>query len=225
MFGDLILHKNHYQIFKLDRDREIQYNRGSVRILPNGTADVDATLHRPLRCGGPWNFGFNGVCPEAYAETDNYCVPHQLHALLGKRGLSEGSIERRLDSAYHRLYTLADPTQPSPESPYVVEDEDGVQTLHGWREAGVTCAMLLEFGKQLNIAVHVMWHKAKISSFVPESAKHSLALYVHGTHAFFVGDPKTKEIIAKNGRTQAPRQARRRTEPGAQREGRCTTSR
>ena len=69
--------------------------------------------------------------------------------------------------------------------------------MRGWREAGVTCAMLLEFGKQLNIAVHVVWHKAKISSFVPESAKGSLALYVHGTHAFFVGDPKTKEAIAK----------------------------
>ena len=24
-----------------------------------------------------------------------------------------------------------------------------------------------------------------------------MALYVHGTHAFFVGDPKTKEAIAK----------------------------
>ena len=58
----------------------------------------------------------------------------------------------------------------------------------------MTCAMLLEFGKQLNIAVHVVWHKAKISSFVPESAKSSLALYVHGTHAFFVGDPKTKAV-------------------------------
>ena len=68
--------------------------------------------------------------------------------------------------------------------------------MRGCREAGVTCAMLLEFGKQLNIAVNVVWHKAKISSFVPESAQGSLALYVHGTHAFFVGDPKTNEAIA-----------------------------
>ena len=34
MFGDLILHKNNYQIFKLDKDREIHYNKESVRILP-----------------------------------------------------------------------------------------------------------------------------------------------------------------------------------------------
>ena len=173
----------------------------------------------------PWNFGFNGVCQEAYDETDNYCVPHQLHALLAKRGLSEGSIERRLDSAYHRLYTLADPTQPTPESPYVIEDEEGVQTLRGWREARVTCAMLLEFGKQLNIAVHVVWHKAKISSFVPESAKSSLALYVHGTHAFFCGGPEDEGGHCQNGRAQAPCEARRCAELGAQREDRRPTCR
>ena len=40
-------------------------------------------------------------------------------------------------------------------------------------------------------------NKAKISRFAPESAKSSLALYVHGTHAFFVGDPKTKETLPK----------------------------
>ena len=190
--GERVLHRNHYEIYQLDPEREITFNRESVRILPDGTADVDATLHRPLRFGRPWNFGFNGVCPEAYDDTDDACVPHQLRALLARRGLTEGSIEEHLDTSYRQLYKPHDP-----ENPYAQECEDGTVEMRNWREAGVTCAMLLALGRRLDIAVHVVWQRAKVSSFVPETAKSSLALYVHGCHAFFVGDPKTKEVIAK----------------------------
>ena len=92
MEGERILHENRHEIYKLDEEREITYNRESVRILPDGTADVDATLHRPLRFGKPWNFGFNGVCPEASEDTDDTCVPHQLHAVLARHGVTDGSI-------------------------------------------------------------------------------------------------------------------------------------
>jgi hypothetical protein len=57
-----------YDITMLDPSRPIEYNREHIDVRPNGEAVVSAVLHRPLR-GDFLDFGFAGVCPEAYQDS------------------------------------------------------------------------------------------------------------------------------------------------------------
>ena len=63
----------------LDRDGEIQHSKETISTQPDGGLMVSAMLHRPLRASKPWCFGFRGVCQEAFDETEDKCVSHQLH--------------------------------------------------------------------------------------------------------------------------------------------------
>jgi hypothetical protein len=68
----------------------------------------------------------------------------------------------------------------------------------GWRDAGITAAMVHSFAVRRGLPVHVLWNRNKILSYRPETAcGSSLCLYVFGEHAFFVSDPHTKSVLAK----------------------------
>lgn len=175
-------------IVLLDSSQAIQYNKEHIDIRPNGESTVSATLHRPLRAGKPWNFGFAGVCPEAYRESDGRCVQKQLEALT-----KEQNVEKDLDIIYRELYG-----GDHDENPYLIETEDGATIRYDWREAGVTCAMIQSFAARRSLPVHILWDKTKILSYRPDNASGGgLCLYVFGDHAFFVDDPHTKSVLAK----------------------------
>jgi hypothetical protein len=98
----------------------------------------------------------------------------------------EENLERDMDQIYEELYGT-----DHEENPYVVEAEDGSIERQGWREAGITCAMVHAFAVHRGLPVHVLWNKNKILSYRPETASgSSLCLYVFGEHAFFVSDPQ-----------------------------------
>jgi hypothetical protein len=176
-----------YDITMLDPSRPIEYNREHIDIRPNGEAMVSAVLHRPLR-GDFLDFGFAGVCPEAYQDSNGRCVQRQLEAMT-----KEENLERDMDQIFQELYGM-----DHEENPYVVETEDGSIETQGWRDAGITCAMVHAFAVRRGLPVHVLWNKNKILSYRPETASgSSLCLYVFGEHAFFVSDPHTKSVLAK----------------------------
>ncbi len=171
----------------LDTSRPIAYNRERVDIRPNGESVVSAVLHRPLR-GDLLDFGFPGVCPEAYVDSNGRCVQRQLEALT-----KEQNLERDMDDIYQELCG-----KEHDDNPYLVEAENGSIERQGWREAGITCAMVHAFAVRRSLPVHVLWNKNKILSYRPEAeAGSSLCLYVFGEHAFFVSDPHTKSMLAK----------------------------
>ena len=104
----------------LDPDKPLEYNREEIHIQPDGSLTVSAVMHRPLRAGVPWCFGLRGCMPEAFDETDDRCVPHQLAALLQRTspGLREGDLDPHFDEIYTELYG-----NNSEENPYLVERE------------------------------------------------------------------------------------------------------
>ncbi|MCP3885564.1 MAG: hypothetical protein GY700_08845, partial [Propionibacteriaceae bacterium] len=168
----------------LDPDRPLEYNHEMVSVLPDGSYDVSAVLHRPLRDAEPWMFGFAGVCPEASEQTDGRCVPHQMQAVLQKSlGLQESDLEREFDLIFEELYPPG-----GEDNPFEIELQDGSFGRRGWRDAGVTCAMIEAFGRTYSLAVHVLWAETKILSYEPAEHRTSLCLYVFGDHAFFVSD-------------------------------------
>ena len=78
----------------LDESRSLEYNREEILIRPDGSLTVSAVLHRPLRAARPWSFGFPGVCPEAYEENEDRCIPHQLEAVLERSlGLKASNMD------------------------------------------------------------------------------------------------------------------------------------
>ena len=64
-----------YETHRLDPSQQIQYNKLSWN---DAATDATAVMHRPLRDGDPWQFPFDGVSDDAYAQTDNNCVSYQL---------------------------------------------------------------------------------------------------------------------------------------------------
>jgi len=178
----------------LDPSRPLEYNKESISVLPDGSYNVEALLHRPLRDAKPWMFGFAGVCPEAYDQTESNCVVHQMVAVMQESlSLRESDLETYFDVIFEELYPAG-----SEDNPYEIEQEDGTFERRGWHEAGVTCAMIEAFGREHSLAVHVLWGETKVASYVPaEPRVTSLCLYVYGDHAFFASDPHTKSTIAK----------------------------
>jgi hypothetical protein len=87
-----------YDITMLDPSRPIEYNKEHIDVRPNGEAVVSAVLHRPLR-GDFLDFGFAGVCPEAYQDSNGRCVQRQLEALT-----KEENLERDMDDIFQELY-------------------------------------------------------------------------------------------------------------------------
>jgi hypothetical protein len=67
----------------------------------------------------------------------------------------------------------------------------------GWRDAGVTAAMVLRVAELYCLSVHVLWENTKIACFTPAEASASVCFWIKGGHAFFVDDPQTKSVIAK----------------------------
>ena len=175
------------------RKRENQYNREEILAQPDGSLTVAAVLHRPLRAARPWSFGFAGVCPEAFDETDGRCVPHQLEAVLARTlGLKEADMDWLFDEIAAELYPPG-----SEDSPFELELEDGSIEQRSWRQCGITVAMIQRFAEEHRLSVHSLFGKSKVLSFTPEDAVGSLCLHVYGDHAFFVDDPQTKSTIAK----------------------------
>ena len=171
----------------LDQTRSIEYNREHIDIRPNGEAEVSAVLHRPLR-GKPWSFGYAGVCPQAYEETNGRCVQRQMETLT-----KEQNLEKDFDDIYEELYG-----QNHDDNPYVIETEDGTTERYNWRDAGITCAMVHAFAVRRSLPVRILWQQTKILSYRPEvPLGSSLCLHVFGDHAFFVNDPCTKSTLAK----------------------------
>ena len=104
------------------------------------------------------------------------------------------------DRCYEELYEA-----DSEDNPYIMESEDGSVVRRGWREAGVTPAMVVRFAQTHSLAAHVMWGDAlKVASYTPADAKSSLCLYVWGDHTFFVDDKQTKGVIAR-AKTSKPK--------------------
>ena len=93
------------------------------------------------------------MCPEAFDETDG-CVPYQLAAMLQRAspGLRAGDLDSHFDEIYQQLYGRDD----LEENPDLLELEDGTVERRGWKEAGVTAAMVLCFAESYNIAAHVL---------------------------------------------------------------------
>jgi hypothetical protein len=101
--------------------RELEYNREEILIRPDGSLTVSAVLHRPLRASKPWSFGFPSVCPEAYEETEDRCVPHQLEAILERTlGLQVSNMDWFFDEIADELYP-----PDSEDNPSDLEQEDG----------------------------------------------------------------------------------------------------
>jgi len=176
-----------YETWLLDPDRPVLYDRQETFVAPDGEVSVQATLDRPLHHAKPWKFPglyrCEGLAPEAFEETDGNCVPYQLHKLLKKRGRPIWT----LDFVETLLREIAAELYPG----------DELYELLG--EAGCTARMILELCKQQSITVHILWGETLIEAFVPEGKCQcsSVALTIHGDHAYFYADKKTKELIAK----------------------------
>ncbi len=172
-------------------DCELEFDKQTITVHERGEVDVGAVLHRPLRQGLPWSFGFKGVCPEALQESDDRCVPLQIGALLKELGMEGHWLDDAFDLIYEELY------RGKENNPYIIEVEEGFEE-RGWREAGVTVAMVQAFAEKNCLAAHAFLGDRKIMSFVPsEKQRTSLCLYIWGDHAFFVDDSHTKGVFAK----------------------------
>ena len=69
---------------------------------------MSAVLHRPLRHAKPWRFDFQGVCDEAFDETEGQCVPYELSRQLLRKGMAvftQEELTTRLAIIAQRLYS------------------------------------------------------------------------------------------------------------------------
>ncbi len=117
----------------LDEDRSLEYNKEEILIRSDGSLTVSAVLHRPLRSAKPGSFGFPGVCPEAYEETEDRCVPHQLEAVLKRTlGLKASNMDWPVDEIAEELYP-----PNSEDNPFDLEREDGSIEHRTWRRVAL----------------------------------------------------------------------------------------
>ncbi len=82
-------------------------------------------------------FGARGVCPQAFDETDDNCVPHQLAALLQRTapGLREDDLDYSFDEICSELYGM--------ENAHLQGREEGPVERRGWKEAGIAAGMII----------------------------------------------------------------------------------
>jgi hypothetical protein len=133
--------------------RQLEYNKETIAIRQDGSLTVSALMHRPLRAAKPWSFGFKGCVPEAYEATEGQCVSHQLVAVTRKSlKLDEVEIEGVFDGVFEDLYPPG-----CANSPYDIETECGRIETRGWRESGVTIAMIDALCKVYSASLHVVW--------------------------------------------------------------------
>ena len=95
-------------------------------------------MRRPLRAAKPWSFGFKGCIPEAYEATEGQRVTYQSAAVTRKSlRMDEAEIEGVFDGVFEDLYPPGCANRP-----YEIETQDGGIEKRGWRESGVTIAMI-----------------------------------------------------------------------------------
>ena len=100
-------------------------------------------------------------------------------------------LESHLDDIQLALYD-----EPA-ENPYW--DEDSGTSL-SWRQVGVTAYMVLELCRRHGIPVYVLWRNSLVESYVPHAPHKHLThhvLHIHGDHAYFLADPRTKQHVAQ----------------------------
>ena len=174
-----------YETHRLDTSQEIQYNKLSWN---DAATDATAIMHRPLREGQPWQFPFDGVSDDAYAETNGNCVSYQLARhiqIKGKAAFTQEEVAAELLEITQRIY------EEDPENDPYNNDCDAPIV-------GYTAAAIMELARGFNIPVHVLWGPNKIDSFLPERSQYeTVALYIWGNHLFTVGDITAKQTIAR----------------------------
>jgi len=175
----------------LDTSRTTEYNKLTV----NAQGHASAVLHRPLRQAKPWRFYFGGASEDAYAETDDQCVPYQLSRHLKRRGVeafTQEELTGRLRDIAQRLYT------DSPDNPYFSEDEHGRRVELDCATVGFTTAIVVELCRDLACPIHVMWSNCKIETYAPMRPKYDRVCFiVFGEHAYFLDDAGTKQHLAR----------------------------
>ena len=180
MEGERILISG-YETHRLDATQQIQYNKLSWN---DAGTDAQAIMHRPLREGQPWQFPFEGVSEDAYAETGDNCVSYQLAKhikIKGKVAFTQEEVAKELLEISRRIYE-EDPDNDPGDVPIV----------------GYTAATIVELARGFNIPVHICWGSSKIDSFVPESSQYeTVAIHIWGNHLFTVGDVTAKQAIAR----------------------------
>ncbi len=67
------------------------------------------------------------------------------------------------------------------DNPYELEAEDGSIERRGWKEAGITTAMIMKFVAGHHLSVRLLWGEIAVTSFSPgPEANTSICLYVWG---------------------------------------------
>ncbi len=135
-----------------DSMKGIQDNKEEIIIRQGGSMTVDAIVHRPFRAAHLWCFGCRGVCPQSYDPTKGRHVPPQLATVLQRQlNLQESDMDCLFDQVFDELYYPG-----AVDSSYAIETEDGSIERRTWREAGITTAMIMEFGESHRLSVHAL---------------------------------------------------------------------
>ena len=148
--------------------------------------DESVILNRPLQGTvknyshffKPWNFS-----PEAFEETEQNCVIHQLSRQLG---FCEEEIGERMTKIQAKLYS----------------QNSEVYKGCSWQEKGITAFMLLEYAKEIGFSCHLLWGAKLIQSYVPENKIGNISAAIWGKHLYTYKDAHAKASIANNSVTQ-----------------------
>ncbi len=80
-----------------------------------------AVLHHLLQASQPLAFGFKGVCPEAFDNTEGRCVLHHLASLLKRIfDIEEPDTDRLYDAIFEDAYP-----SKTEDNLFEIELEDG----------------------------------------------------------------------------------------------------
>ncbi|OYV37403.1 MAG: hypothetical protein B7Z80_12935 [Rhodospirillales bacterium 20-64-7] len=188
--GEIVLASDYYHDYLLRKDWEdkLEVRVEEVSRNADGQLAVDALARRPLQAGRPWLYADrsqHAMADAAFEETDGKCVAHQL-LQLARRGdqpvWTAEALDEALQRAWEKLYKDDDPYEGE-----------------SWRDLGVTAAMAIEVCREQAVPLYIVWKDKQISRFTPERCHHTtaMAMVVEGTHAYFLDDAKTKEILAR----------------------------
>ena len=105
---------------------------------------------------------------------------------------SQEELANRLKDIADKMY------KGDPDNPYLSE-KDGEVVEMSCAEVGVTTAMVTEVCRSLECPIHIVWNK----SYTPQrTAYETICFEIRGDHAYFIGDPHTKQHIAKSRLTE-----------------------